>query len=237
MHHFIAIEEKQNYFQLLEQDIFQIKVVLKLKNFENIICIFKNHHYLSKVIIINKIYYFKKTKLIDNYNELTHNLIMVIGLIRKVRFEFLLQKSTELGISAIVPFVFKRSVVRISSDNRDKKLKRWRSIIKEAVEQSNRNKIPILYPILSNITQLSNYKQNNNFVFELNGSKSLNEFNFCSENKSTTFVVGCEGGFENYELDQFKNIGYDSINLGKQTFRTETAALYGCAVLHYLLNN
>lgn len=68
------------------------------------------------------------------------------ALLKAEKFEFVLQKGVELGVSAFVPFVSERCVVRKPGEN---KLARWRKIIQEAAEQSGRALLPALHPVVA----------------------------------------------------------------------------------------
>ena len=72
--------------------------------------------------------------------------------------DYILQKTAELGVDKIIPYCASRSVIKIN-EKKDKKIERWKSILKEAAEQSKRIKIPeITNPInLSNLVKLSDY--------------------------------------------------------------------------------
>src|SRR3989454_1937025 len=58
------------------------------------------------------------------------------------RMDATLQKSTELGVSRIVPIASERSVVRLSGDRADRRLAHWRNVVIAACEQCGRNRVP-----------------------------------------------------------------------------------------------
>ena len=66
------------------------------------------------------------------------------GIMKGEKLEMVLQKGTELGISAFVPVVCRRSIPRAAGGRADARLKRWQSIVREAAEQSGRTRIPVV---------------------------------------------------------------------------------------------
>jgi 16S rRNA (uracil1498-N3)-methyltransferase len=75
-------------------------------------------------------------------------LTLYVALLRPERFEWVLQKGTELGVSAFVPVICERSTIADADELSERKLDRWRRIVCEAAEQSRRGKLPRLAPAL-----------------------------------------------------------------------------------------
>jgi 16S rRNA (uracil1498-N3)-methyltransferase len=71
-------------------------------------------------------------------------LTLYVALLRPERFEWVLQKGTELGVSAFVPVICERSTIADADELSERKLERWRRIVREAAEQSRRGKLPRL---------------------------------------------------------------------------------------------
>jgi 16S rRNA (uracil1498-N3)-methyltransferase len=99
---------------------------------------------------------------IDVQRDMFHEVTLIMALIKKERFEWTIQKATELGVSRIVLLETSRCVVKLTSKEIEKKLQRYHTIAKEAAEQSHRLTIPqVLGPI--KIKQLADYKAFNNY--------------------------------------------------------------------------
>ena len=81
--------------------------------------------------------------------EPSARLTLYQSILRREKFEWVLQKGTEIGIAAFIPVITRRSLVRDAEDVRPEKLDRWRRIIKEAAEQSGRGRLPALHPPIS----------------------------------------------------------------------------------------
>jgi 16S rRNA (uracil1498-N3)-methyltransferase len=75
-------------------------------------------------------------------------LTLYVALMRPERFEWVLQKGTELGVSSFVPLICERSTIADADELSVNKLERWNRILREAAEQSRRGKLPRLAPAL-----------------------------------------------------------------------------------------
>ncbi len=69
---------------------------------------------------------------------------LAIGISRGERMDFVLQKSTELGVSSITPLLCERTEVKLQADRQDKKQQHWHKVIVSACEQSGRTRLPRL---------------------------------------------------------------------------------------------
>ena len=162
---------------------------------------------------------------LNEYNELDCKITVIMSLIKQDKFELTLQKLTELGVSRIVPYNAKRSVVK---ENRtDKKLERYKKILAEAAEQSHRNFIPEIVPAIS-FKEVEKYKSDINLIAYEKEDKDIRSN---LKANSITFVIGPEGGFDTDELNSFIKVGFKSISLGKSILRAETAAIYLASII------
>jgi 16S rRNA (uracil1498-N3)-methyltransferase len=160
--------------------------------------------------------------------ELPVKIKLVYGLPRLEKFELVLQKAVELGVSSVVPFISEYSIVKLDDDRIDSKMLRWNKIIKEASEQSHRSKLmEVLPPIKINDLRV-NLSEINIVADENKNSNGTNDLVkiLKSNHKSLTILVGPEGGFSPSELKIFSNFGFKSVSLGKRILRSETAAIY-----------
>lgn len=201
----------------LDADVlYQLKKVLRVNNGytfrlvdndSNVyLCRFENNH----ARIINKI--------IEN-NELDTNITVILSLIKNDKMDFAIQKLCELGVKRIVPYKAYRSVVK--EGKATNKIDRFKKIAKEACEQSHRNIIPEITDFI-NIKEIKNYMSDINVIAYENEDNIVNNFK-CN---SITILIGPEGGFDEKELEIIKNLGFNSISLGKRILRAETAAIY-----------
>ncbi|MBH8623335.1 RsmE family RNA methyltransferase [Spiroplasma sp. hyd1] len=235
MHRFFAITLEHNYFVLTADDVKQIKQVLRLKDNEQIICIYNAEHYLTTIEVVPaQNYLFKLTKKLKQNHESSIKIRLIAGLIRNTKWDYLLQKATELGVNEIIPFQFKRCVVQLKGENNIKKIERWTKICKEASEQSYRNQIPLISNVESDLKVLQKYQSDVNLVcYEKVGQNSQLKDFLHQDFTTVTIVIGPEGGFTAEEITVLTANGYNLVSLGQRILRAETAPLAILAMIMY----
>ncbi len=146
-------------------------------------------------------------------------------------FNFMIQKSTELGVTNFIPIIFDRTVVRKIN------LDRLRKIIVEASEQSNRINIPNIEEPTTLKKFLNKNQENINLIFtDLNSKTTKLDKNKLLK-KSNCIIIGPEGDFsesERVEIDKFN--GIYKLSLGENILRAETAAISAITIVSYELN-
>jgi 16S rRNA (uracil1498-N3)-methyltransferase len=141
------------------------------------------------------------------------------------KLDWILQKATELGAARIVPLVAARSVAQVKGEKVDAKLARWRKLVTEAAEQSERGRIPVVEaPVEPGKVVLAPGEWG--FVLAERGkSPSLPAALPPVPPTAVSLFVGPEGGWTPEELDQLAAAGARPVSLGPRILRTETAAL------------
>ena len=171
-------------------------------------------------------------KELTNITDPVAKVTLAFALAKGDKFEWVIQKATELGVAKIIPFTCKRSVPVIHDKQKElKKLERWNSIILAAVKQCGRRSIPELSTIQSLITLFENAESESNklFLFENESKLKLNDYLRQSTFKSETIIiVGPEGGFTEEEKTLADKQDWHCLSLGTRILRCETAAI--CAV-------
>lgn len=162
---------------------------------------------------------------------------LLIGLTQREKFELILQKCTEIGVTTFVPMVTTRTLIQKTSDVEDK-TPRWTKILQEAAEQSHRGRIPALLPALKYTDALTKSKTDDSLKLilwedEANHSikQQLREF----KAKQVSLIIGPEGGLSAEEVELAKASGYIPVSLGKRILRMETAAIHTAGVVLYEL--
>ncbi len=154
------------------------------------------------------------------------------------RFEFALEKLTEIGVRQIIPILTERVIVsKNPKDISPNKIERWRKIILSACKQSNRAIIPELFePIkFDEFVSLEKYEkkiifhesevENFNRIFLHDYIKSLRNV------KSVLLAIGPEGGFSDGEVEKAIEFGFDVVSLGCRRLRSETASVVSAGVI------
>ncbi len=152
------------------------------------------------------------------------------------KLDLVLQKCTELGAAAIVPFMAERSVTRLEGERLEKRVARWQKIAQEAARQSGRGTVPRV-----------------GFAADLAGVLRGGSHDLClmlweeeteqglrgvleraDRPASIAVIIGPEGGLTPAEAALAKGAGYLPITLGSRILRTETAGLAVVSILQYL---
>lgn len=162
------------------------------------------------------------------------------ALLKSSKFEFILQKCTELGISGFVPVICERC---IAGHPRNKRVERWRRIIIEAAEQSQRGKLPSLEPAL--LFKQACQSAMGFSVLAWEGEKvsglrtalrrEIYRQRIISEKNSLSvnLFIGPEGGFSPFEVEFARGCGILPISLGSRVVRAETAGLVAATAILY----
>ncbi|MAT96854.1 MAG: 16S rRNA (uracil(1498)-N(3))-methyltransferase [Anaerolineaceae bacterium] len=168
-------------------------------------------------------------------NEPTVHLTLYQALMKRDKFEWVLQKGTEIGVSQFVPLVTQRSLVQ-DIDIKASKQARWHKIITEAAEQSRRGCIPELHPPQTLAQALAERPAQPGLIaWEEKDGLTLRKAFLGGERPShISLFIGPEGGFAAEEVEAARAAGMQAITLGKRILRAETAALVASAlVLHH----
>lgn len=210
--------------------------VMRYKNGEEVICLLPNHQtYIYEIIDIENGLLLQREQLHEDH-ELDVDITLIYALPKSDKFELVLQKATELGVKRIVPFLSKRSIIKTDKKTFQKKEERYLRILKEASEQSYRQMIPELTPLIY-INDIPSFLSDINLVAYEESSKQGEHSAFYqalhSHYKTITIIVGPEGGFDQNEIDQMIDMGITPCSLGKRILRSETAPLYMLSVIGY----
>jgi 16S rRNA (uracil1498-N3)-methyltransferase len=193
-------------------------------------------------------------------------IILLQALPEKERMEWIIQKATELGASAVLPFKSERSISLKERESKQKKAHRWQHIAIKAVEQSRRARVPWVGEYCSFAEALDYCKEKalKMILWEREGEKlkvvlkqffnnppplffekspSLTPFGkgglggFKDSSLKIYAMVGPEGGFTEGEVMQAKERGFIPVKLGQRILRTETAAITLVGILQYELGD
>ena len=173
-----------------------------------------------------------------NQAEPGTSITLYISLTQREKFEWILQKGTETGVSAFCPFISRRSLVQ-KADGSDKKRTRWESILREAAEQCGRGRVPILLPPLDLKTAIDEAaKEHDRCLAAVVDEKEVDLADalegFPAGGKLALFI-GPEGGFSDADVEMMHKFGVASFSLGPRVLRMETAAILVPALALYRL--
>jgi len=160
------------------------------------------------------------------------------SLLTRQKFEWVLQKCTEIGVCRFVPVVCRRSLVQSSKTIKPAKMNRWQKILKESAEQCARGCIPKLLNPKTFKDAVEHTDRYDCKLIAVAGGKGrdLRQVvrRFDEITKAAIFI-GPEGGFTTDEIDTAKQAGFETVTFGKRVLRTETAAIVSSALFLYEL--
>lgn len=159
------------------------------------------------------------------------------SLMKRDRFELVLQKCTEVGVTRFVPVVTQRSIVQRPASISDRKMARWGRIIIEAAEQSGRGRIPQLGRALTFQEAINGLDDSQLALipWERETQTALRTTLPSLGVKSVSLFIGPEGGFAAEEIQYGQAHGAIPLTLGPRVLRSETAAVVSVALILYQL--
>ncbi len=170
--------------------------------------------------------------------ESSLEIILLQALPEKERMEMIIQKATELGVSAILPFESERSASLKEREGKQKKAHRWQFVAVKAVQQSRRAKVPYVGECRSFQQVLEDWNQDGLriLLWEREG-ENLKSVVRQHPTQRIYVMVGPEGGFTEGEVAWAKEKRFIPIKLGQRILRTETAAITLVGILQYELGD
>jgi RNA methyltransferase, rsmE family len=183
-----------------------------------------------------------KVKDIIRKEEDNIKITMYQGAIKGERFEYFLEKTTELGVDKICIIPLKRNVVKFKENEKNKKEERFKKILESSSKQSRRLDIPKL-DILNNREMMNSlekedivivlYEQILNETIDMKTMvKTIVDNNY----NNIGVIIGAEGGIDNLEIEEFKKLKNTKIvTLGNRILRAETAGVALLSILNYEL--
>lgn len=173
----------------------------------------------------------------ESQSEPATSLTLYLCLTQREKFEWMLQKCTEVGASCFVPVLSSRSLVQ---DVREvtNKYERWQRILQEAAEQSHRGRVPTLEAPLKleeAVRQASTRNACKLIPWEEERSVSLREALRSEPAGEVILLIGPEGGFAASEVQTAQSGGFRAVTLGPRILRMETAAVVASALVLYEL--
>jgi 16S rRNA (uracil1498-N3)-methyltransferase len=169
--------------------------------------------------------------------EPSTQLTLYQSILSREKFEWVLQRCTEVGVTRFVPIVTQRSIPYKIDSVTSKKFSRWQHIIQEAAEQSHRGRIPEIRNLIKFQDAIASLDKFDIVVIASPAGKSLHQAlgKTRTEPIDIALFIGPEGGFTEQEVQTCCSTGAVTINLGKRILRTETAAVVASALILYEL--
>lgn len=167
----------------------------------------------------------------------SHKITLIQGLPKAKKFDLIVKKVTEIGVSEIFPIETHYSMLR--KKDIQKKHERYQKLIVESCKQSERDSLTKLNECITfdNLDEFKDYELKL-ICSNINSPEKLKTVLEESKNiKSICYLIGPEGGFSPSEMQIAKDNGFKEVIFGKNILRTETAAIYLASILDYFYNN
>jgi 16S rRNA (uracil1498-N3)-methyltransferase len=165
--------------------------------------------------------------------ESAPRLTLVQALAKGDRDELAVQAATELGVDRVVPWASSRSVSRWDGPKAEKGRARWTSIVREAVKQSIRARIPSVEPVASTRELPARLEGERMLLLVPGADTPLSAIR--PDGRDLALVVGPEGGMDPAEIQRLREAGGEPVRLGEAVLRTSTAGPAAIAVLSVAL--
>lgn len=144
------------------------------------------------------------------------------------RFEWAIEKCTELGAHSIAPVVAARTDAHLAAAA-GKRVERWRRIARESAQQSRRDQAPVIHDPGKLEEVLSAAPGKRIVLSEYESEQGLT--NLLDKSTEFSLAIGPEGGWTDSELSSFSRNGWESASLGATILRAETAAIAATAIV------
>lgn len=178
--------------------------------------------------------------------ESSLDLTLAVALLKGEKFDLVVQKATELGVTRILPIITERADVRLrDASDASKRVTRWQRIALEAAKQSGRARVPevasprTFQSLLESPSAETPLPASLNVLFSERDGHALSEAMSAQEigGRQIVALVGSEGGWTDEEIAQARQTGWAIVTLGGRTLRAETAAIAVVALLQNLLGD
>ncbi len=185
----------------------------------------------------SSVYVFEETGEAERGPEIT----LLQALPEKERMELIIQKTTELEVSLIVPFKSKRSISLEERDSRQKKAHKWQDVALRASKQSRSEFITGVYPYSSfaEALEISKDASLKIALWERPGIKLLKDVLNDAKKENigkTAILIGPEGGLEEEEINKTIEADFIAVSLGRRILRTETASIIAVGLVRHELS-
>ena len=234
MQRYFSNEQEDNNFVLNDSDLYHIKTVMRMRDNDNIEVVFDKKLFICCIENVNDNITIKRVKEVESTLQNDFYSCLIVPVLKEQKMDLILQKATELGVNEIIPYISKRSVIKLKPDDYKKKVERWTRIVKEASEQSKRLEIPVVSSIKS-IDELNCIDGVKLICSTKEKSKNLkNILNNVGKYDKINFVIGPEGGLDEKEEEKLISMDFIPITFGDRILRVETVPIFLMSVLNYI---
>ena len=165
---------------------------------------------------------------IEHHNEPSVSITLAVGILKNPsRFDFLVEKATELGVKEIIPMTTERTI------SSHAKTDRWQKLALAAMKQCGRGYLPQVRTLISleELLKKRSLEKCKLIAHEASSVPVQTCQNRFLQEKSGIVLIGPEGGFSDEEVQLCVSAGFADVSLGARRLRTETAAITALSLL------
>ena len=163
----------------------------------------------------------------------SRHLILATALIKPSRFEWILEKGTELGVAEFIPIRTRFTQFRLPESKVPSRLERWRRIVREASKQCRRFEVPKMLEPMEFDDMIASGAYPDCFKLMLYEKASESWVPPDPSSDSILLCVGPEGGWDPSEVEAANSADFHTVSLGPRILRAETAAIAAVALLQF----
>lgn len=170
-------------------------------------------------------------------NESSLRILLLQGIARGEKMDWVLQKATELGVAGFFPASSERSEVRLDASRAEKRLAHWRSVVVSACEQSGRARLPEVsapLPLAAAVAALP--PEGPRFLLDPFAERGIGGLEL-PPSSMLVLAVGPEGGWSPRDREILQASGFTGLRMGPRVLRTETAGIAAVAALQVRLGD
>lgn len=235
--HLAVDETGAKIITFAEEDAYHIARVLRMKPGEKVTAADRRSrvYYLVLTKVSTEAVCGKVLKEELDQSEPEIKITLLQSILKGEKMDLVLQKGTEVGVSAFIPFLSTRTVARPNPGQFQKKQERWQRIVEEAAKQCGRGIIPKVNPIVNweRLEQILSQRPSL-VAWEEERASSLREtLDTIGKPAELLLIIGPEGGLAETEVEQLLTWGALSVSLGSRILRAETAGPVMSGILMY----
>jgi 16S rRNA (uracil1498-N3)-methyltransferase len=171
--------------------------------------------------------------------ESSLRIVLAQALIKSDKFDWIIQKSTELGVARVAPLVTEYSDARRIEGRTGQRVNRWQRISLEALKQCGRRRMVEIGEPINWLDYCAHDDCDLKLFFCESGGIGIDRAgaDFSTSIESVSVAIGPEGGWSNQEINFAKERGFLPVHTGPRVLRTETAAVVAVALVQYLFGD
>jgi 16S rRNA (uracil1498-N3)-methyltransferase len=164
--------------------------------------------------------------------ELPYAVTLAQALPEASKMDDIVQKTVELGATAIQPLAAQRCVVRLSAERAAKKIAHWQGIVIASAEQCGRNRLPNVADPVEYAEWITQHDLHRRILLSPRAEQSLSDWARHHPPQAITLLIGPEGGFNEKEEELAMAHGALALSIGSRVLRTETAGMAALAAIN-----